>query len=350
MSAVTWPTAEGVFEAGDPTIQSGEVLQDGRVVWKTYGTLSANKDNVVLFPTSYGARHADQEWLIGPDQILDPTRWFIVIANMFGNGLSSSPSNTSRYPPLVTVWDNVQVQCRLLSEVFGIERIACVYGWSMGGQQAYQWAAAFPDLVDRAVVICGGARTSIHNRAFIAGMKSILEAAPEYQGDGRFAAQPTAALRAFSRSYAPWALSQDFYRAELHKSAAGAADLESFLRTDWEARYMVKNAADLYAQLKSWEANDISQNPLYDGDLALALGAIRARMLLMPGTTDLYFRVADNELEARHLKNAELLPIESVWGHRAGNPSQNREDFKFLRKAVHGFLGGSERDRGGQAG
>src|SRR5215472_1758174 len=80
-----------------------------RLSWKTHGTLSAARDNVIVYPTSYSAQHPDLEWLIGPDGVLDPTRWFIVIFDMFGNGLSSSPSNSAGYPPLVTIFDNVQV-------------------------------------------------------------------------------------------------------------------------------------------------------------------------------------------------------------------------------------------------
>jgi homoserine O-acetyltransferase len=257
---------------------------------------------------------------------------------MFANGLSSSPSNTPAYPDLVTAWDNVQAQRRLLRERFGIERLACVYGWSMGAQQAYHWAAMVPDAVERIVVNCGSARTAVHNQVFLASLMATLEAAPEHLGNGRFAAQPKAALRAFGRIYAAWALSQDFYRAGLHFSALGAPDLETFLRTDWEERFARRPAADHYAQLRCWFAGDISANPLYGGDLVAALQAIRARVLLMPGATDLYFRVADNEAELPHLRQAELCPIPSIWGHRAGNPIQNPEDAAFIKAQVRRWL------------
>ena len=130
-----WPTQQGSFDAGDVTLQSGAVLHNARLSWKAHGTLSPARDNVILYPTSYGAQHPDLEWLIGPDGVLDPTRWFIVIADMFGNGLSSSPSNTPDYPALVTIHDNVQVQRRLLSEHFGIER-ACLRVWLVDGRVA----------------------------------------------------------------------------------------------------------------------------------------------------------------------------------------------------------------------
>ena len=330
-----WPTQDGVFELGDLPLHGGGTLPGARIVWRTHGTLSAARDNVVVYPTSYGGQHPELEWLVGPDGVLDPTRWFVVIPNMFGNGLSSSPSNTAPWPRLVTAWDNVAAQRRLLAEVFGIDRVHAVYGWSMGAQQAYHWAAAFPDAVSRIVVNCGSARTAVHNRVFLKGMMAVLEAAPDYDGVALFSAQPAAALRAFGRLYAGWALSQDFYRAGLHLSALGAPDLDTFLRTEWEERFARRAAADLLAQLRCWDAGDIADG----GDLPAALRAITARVLLMPSETDLYFRVADNAAELPHLRHGTLAPIPSIWGHRAGNPVANPEDAAFIRNQVRAFLG-----------
>jgi len=213
----------------------------------------------------------------------------------------------------------------------------------MGALQAYHWAALFPHAVARAVINCGVARTAVHNQVFLRGLMAVLEAAPEHLGDGRFAAEPVAAKRAFGRIYAGWALSQDFYRAGLHLAAApppnlGAPDLETFLRTDWEDRFAARPAANLHAQLRTWDAADISANALYDGDLPAALRAIRARVLLLPGETDLYFRVADNAAELPHLARAELRPIPSIWGHRAGNPVPNPADARFVKDAVRDWL------------
>ena len=118
----------------------------------------------------------------------------------------------------------------------------------------------------------------------------------------------------------------------------GAPDLDTYLKTDWEVSFQKRHAADCYAQLVTWLHGDISANTLYGGDFAKALGAIKAKVLLMPGNTDLYFRVADNELEMQHLAKAELLPIPSVWGHRAGNPSSSLADSAFLKEAVRRWL------------
>ena len=252
---------------------------------------------------------------------------------MFGNGLSSSPSNSRTYPSLVTMADNVRVQQRFLAERFGIDRIACVYGFSMGAGQAYHWAALFPDQVERAIAVCGSARTSVHNQVFLRGLLATLEAAPEHEGGGRFTEEPALAKRAFARIYAGWCMSQDWYRAGLHR-ADGAPDLETFLDRDWEPGFARCAAADLYAQALTWDHADIARG----GDLAAALGAIRARILLLPGATDLYFRVADNEAELAHLRDADLRPIPSIWGHRAGAPRGVPADEAFLRAAVRDWL------------
>ena len=332
----TWATADGMHALGDLALQGGEVLRDAKLAWKSYGTLSPARNNVIVYPTSYSATHDDQEWLIGPDGILDPDRWFIVTPDMFGNGLSSSPSNSDAYPALVTVADNVHAQRRALRELFGIDRVAAVYGFSMGAQQAYHWAALYPDAVERAIVVCGSARTAVHNQVFLRALRATLEAAPEHLGGGRFSAEPQAALRTFARIYAGWAKSQDWYRAGLH--LATASDLEDYLDREWAPGFTACHASDLYAQACTWDAADISANALYGHDLDRALAAITARVLLLPGSTDLYFRVADNEAELPRLRHAELRPIPSIWGHGAGSPSRNPADERFLRDAVRDWL------------
>ena len=208
----------------------------------------------------------------------------------------------------------------------------------MGAQQAYHWAALFPDIVDRAVILCGSARTSVHNQVFLLSLLATLDAAPEHIGGGRFSAVPVAAIRAFSRIYAGWAMSQDWYRAGLHLSSTGATTLDAFLDEQWEPGFARCAAEDLYSQARTWLASDISANDLYGHDLVAALQAIRARVLLMPARTDLYFPVADNAAELPHLVHGELRPIPTIWGHRAGSPAYGGADLAFVRDAVRDWL------------
>jgi len=331
-----------IFELGDVALQSGLTLRNAQLAYKTYGRLNAARSNVIVYPTSYGAQHYDTEWLIRRGRALDPERYFIIIPNMFGNGLSSSPSNVGpshdrgRFPG-VTVADNVRMQHRLLREQLGIESVALVYGWSMGGQQAYHWAALYPEMVERIAVVCGSARTAPHNLVFLEGIKYALMADPAWR-DGYFAEPPVRGLRAMGRIYAGWALSQAFYREELWRTV-GFSSLEDFLIAGWEANYLRRDADNLLAMIWTWQHADISANELYGGDLVKALGAISALALIMPSTTDLYFTVADNEREIAHMRHAELRPIPSIWGHRAGNPTQNPEDDDFIDRAVKELLG-----------
>ncbi len=118
-----------VFDLGDVVLQQGATLRDAKLSYKTYGTLNEDKSNAVVYPTWYSGRHWENEWLIGEGMTLDPNECFVIVPNMLGNGLSSSPSNTpppcdkARFPH-VTVQDNVFVQHRLVTERFGIERLA----------------------------------------------------------------------------------------------------------------------------------------------------------------------------------------------------------------------------------
>ncbi|HEU5421812.1 MAG TPA: alpha/beta fold hydrolase [Streptosporangiaceae bacterium] len=334
----TWPVRDGVLELGDLPAERGGVIRDARLAWQAHGTLSAAGDNAIVYPCSYTADHDELAWLIGPDKVLDPDRWFIVIPDMFSNGCSSGAADTPDFPAVVTMADNVRAQHRLLTQELGVTRVAASYGFSMGAGQAYHWAALFPELVERAIVVCGSARTSPHNKVFLSGLLRTLEAAPEYLGNGQFSAEPAAALRAFAHIYAGWGLSQDFYRERLFETALGAADLESFLRTDWEDSFAENRAANLYAQAVTWQQADISANDRYGGDLALALSSIQARVLLMPSSTDLYFRVADNEADLPYLRHGELAVIDSIWGHRAGSPEGIPADLEFLTTRVRAWL------------
>ena len=332
-----------VFELGNLALQCGITLPGAQLTYQTYGKLAADKANALLYPTSYGAHHMDIEWLIGPGQILDSDKFFIIIPNMFGNGLSSSPSTLEppfgpERSPLFTHWDNVHAQRRLLAEVFGIEHLALIYGWSMGAQQALHWGAIFPDQVARICAVCGSARTSIHNRVFLEGVRATLTGDPAWTGT-HFTAHPTRGLRAMGRVYAGWAMSQAFYREKLYETV-GFASLEDFLVRSWEANFLRRDAHDLLASLETWLASDISDNAIYNGDLERALGAITARSIIMPSRTDLYFTPEDSALETAMMPHAEYRPIESIWGHRAGNPSLNPADEAVLRQAVSDLLRG----------
>ena len=324
----------------DLTLQSGTRLPGAKLVFATYGTLNSSKSNAVLYPTRFGATHTENEFLIGPGMAIDPDKYFIIIPNLFGNGLSSSPSNTAaefkadRFPP-ISIYDAVVIQQRMIRELFDIERFAAAVGWSMGGQQAYQWASLFPDSVQRLAVICGTARTSDHNKVFLKSIRAAIRADHRYS-DRVLNLPPTDGLRAAGRIYAGWAYSQDWYREHQHLSM-GYVDLEAYLCGYWDALFEKRDADNIMAMTWTWINNDISANGQHNGDFARSLQAISATTLLMPCDRDLYFRTADSQIEMRSLKRAKLVEIESSWGHMSGS-GQSQPDTDFIDKHLRLLL------------
>jgi homoserine O-acetyltransferase len=322
-------------------LQRGVTLPEARMVYQTYGELNSDRSNAILYPTSYGAQHPDIEWLVGPGKILDTSRYFVVLCNMFGNGMSSSPSNlpdpfAGTLRATFTHADNVAAQHRLIVEELGIERLALIYGWSMGGQQALHWAVRHPERVERVVAICATARITPHNRVFLEGLRSALQADPHWTGE-RFSGRPLRGIRAFARVYAGWALSQAFYRREIWREV-GYSSLEDFLLRDWEAGFLRRDPANLLSMIETWMQSDVSDNPVHRGDLVAALASIRAQTLLIPARSDLYFTEEDIRADAALIPRCEVAPLISDWGHRAGNPLKSPADAEFLRSMVHNLL------------
>ena len=316
----------------DLDLQSGASLPGARLVYKTHGSLNADRSNAILFPTRFGGTHEQNEFLIKPGMALDPERYFIVVPNMLGNGVSSSPSNTPAPHgrgafPDVTIYDNVRFQHRMITEELDIERFAMAVGWSMGAQQGFQWAALYPDMVPRLACLCGTAKTAEHNRVFLESLRAAIAADCNFK-DGFYDEPPLAGLKAVGRIYAGWAYSQDWYRARGYRTL-GFETLDDYLVGYWDALYEQRDANNIMTMTWTWIHNDISANAVFGGDLPKALGAISARTLLMPCETDLYFRTADNEAELTHLRLGRLVEIPSYWGHMSGS-GQNAADTEFI--------------------
>lgn len=324
---------------GDLPLQSGAILHDAVLVYKTWGTLNAAKSNAVVLPTAYGGTHNDNAWLTEAGRALDSREWFVISPNMFGAGLSSSPSNIPGAQhganfPQVSVYDNVAAQYRLVTEQFGLSQLALVAGFSMGAQQSFHWAAAYPQMVKRIAPYCGSARTAHHNYVFLEGIKATLTTDPSFK-NGDYEQQPIVGKRAVGRVWAGWGLSQTFYREE-RWNEMGLPSREAVLER-YAEMFEAGDANDLLAMLWTWQHADIGAHPRYGGDFVRALTAITAKAVVMPSQTDLYFPPEDSELEVRHMPNARLAVIPSVWGHAAGGNS-NPLDSAFINNQIARLL------------
>ncbi len=327
------------FACGDVTLQSGAVLPGAWLSYQTFGTLAADRHNAIVVPTHFGATHVNCHYLIGRGRALDPDKYFIVIPNLIGNGQSVSPSNVEGLDaadfPAVSMLDNVLLQRRLVQAELGVRQVQAVVGFSMGAAQAYHWAALCPDLVLRIAPICGSARTSEHNRAFLTGMSAALTSDSAWN-EGSYEAQPSRGLRAMALAWSAWPPSAHFYRRRLYRQL-GFHTLSDFLERYWVATYGGMDANNILAQIRTWLDADISRNQLFRGDFLQALKSISARVCIMPCSSDAYFPPEDSATEAAHLANATLRPIQSDWGHWAGS-GRNPVDLSFIDQQLSDLL------------
>lgn len=327
--------------------ESGVTLPQARVVYGTYGHLNAAKDNVILLPSHYMADCDGYEWLIGPDRALDSSKLFLVATELFGNGRSSSPSNTPepfhgpRFP-VTTIRDNVEAVHRLLTEELKVTHVRAIVGFSMGAEQAFQWAVSYPDFADRIVATSGTAKNYPHGVVRLEGQIAALTADAAFQ-NGDYKTPPKKGLEAFGTVWTAWLFSQEWWRRELWREMSPPGKSFDQVLRDFRTDFIPgADANDLILQMRTWEQHDVGTTPGrgFGGNVELALRSIKVPVLYMPSETDLYFPIGDARYEAGFIPSVTLMPIPSLWGHTAGAAS-NPEDGRFLNEKIGAFLGTS---------
>jgi len=217
----------------------------------------------------------------------------------------------------------------------------------MGAGQTFQWATMYPDFMEICVPFCGAAKTSLHNQVFLEGVKSALLSAKKHPSGGVCAdgalpkgeeyrtwttEETEVGLKALGRVYAGWGFSQAFYREKLYEKVLGFKDLEDFMANFWETWALSKDPENMLVMLYTWQAGDCSQQEPYNGDFRAAMQGIKAKTLVLPGKTDLYFPPEDSGYEVSNMKEGvgKLDVFPSIWGHWAGGPGDSKEDVKWL--------------------
>jgi len=346
LAQTTKPGEEHEFLIAKFHTESGVTLPQAKVVYGTYGNLNAKGDNAVLLPSHYMANFHGYEWLIGAGKCLDTSQLFLVATELFGNGRTSSPSNTPepfhgpRFP-VMTIRDNVQAVHKLLTEELHITHLRAIIGFSMGAQQAFQWAVSYPDFADRIVATSGTGKTYGHGVVRLEGQIAAITADQTFKS-GDYQEQPKAGLSAFGMVWGGWLYSQEWWRKELWRT--GKPPGYTFEQAvDRFRNHFVPgaDANDLILQMRTWEHHDVGATPGFGGDVEKALRAIKVPFLYMPSETDLYFPLEDARYEAPFIPHGTLMPIPSLWGHTAG-AAPNPEDGKFLNENIGKFLGLSQ--------
>jgi homoserine O-acetyltransferase len=287
--------SQQVAALGDFPLESGEVIHDCRVGYRTQGRLDAARSNAVLLIPWFMGTSGQIARQIGPGRLVDSSRHFVVAVDPLGNGVSSSPSNSPRQAgaafPRFSMRDQVELQRRLLSSVLGIQHLEAVVGVSMGGMLTFQWITAYPDFMDRAVAIVG---------------------------TPRFPPGDAPAWRAHIEAVKARTPAQRAWRALLAGELRGAFQE---LQLDGD---------DHMRQAQAMIGLDVS-GP-YGGSMERAAAAVRSRLLVMVSPTDDVVK-PQAARDFAHLAGAQLIELDGRCGHQA--PSCQRRE---VSRAVEDFL------------
>jgi homoserine O-acetyltransferase len=306
---------------GTLELEEGGVLPDCTLAVATHGTLNAARDNAILVPTWYsGTSKIMEQVYIGPGHALDPTRYFIIVVNQIGSGLSLSPSNAPAAIagpnfPKVRIGDDVRAQHRLLTEHFGIQRLALVVGGSMGAQQTYEWAVRYPDMVERAAPIAGTACNTEHDFVFAETLIEAITSDPGFRnGNYSSAADVAAGLKRHAKLWTVMGWSTEFFRCGRHR-VLGFESMQAFVDQFMTGYFGPMDPNNLLAMAWKWQRGDVSRHT--GGNLAEALGRIKAKTYVMPISHDMFFPPSDCVAEQQLIPNSEFRPVSSIDGHLA---------------------------------
>ena len=335
MTAFRFSDATQWLALGQPfALESGDILPDVQVAYRTWGTLSPEGDNaVVVCHALTGSADADTWWapLFGPGRVLDPTRHFIVCSNVLG-GCYGSTGPASVAPdgqlwgprfPRVTIRDQVRLQM-LLADHLGIRGIRFVIGGSMGGLQALEWPLLDPERVGAVVSIAAAGRHPAWCIAWSEAQRQALLADPKFRGGHYEPAHPPrqglAAARAVAMvSYrSPVSLGVRFGRAAGREIFAGRADApDEFAVRNWlrhHGRELAKRFdANSYLRLiDAMDTHDLARNR---GMYESVLKQIRQPVLVGSVITDALYVPLEQHSLAFLLPSGELFDIDSEHGH-----------------------------------
>jgi homoserine O-acetyltransferase/O-succinyltransferase len=344
-------------------LECGEALDKLTIAYTTYGRLTPERDNVVWIAHALTANSDPLEWwpgLVGPGQLFDPERYFIVCANMLGSCYGSTgpasinPKTGQPYGkdfPLVTVRDMVQAH-RLLREHLGIERIRLGIGGSMGGQQVLEWAVAEPKLFEHIAVLASNARHSPWGIAFNEAQRMAIEADPTlYANTAEAGKAGLEAARAIAM------LSYRNYRTyQLAQQDEEDGKLAGFRASSYQRHqgYKLQKRFEVWAYLTLSRAMDSHHLGRGRGSTEEALRQIQAKALIIGIQSDVLFPVEEQAYLARHIPNCRLELIDSIYGHDGflieseaiaqlvqpfleGRPQLNGKRKFILREAKNGF-------------
>jgi homoserine O-acetyltransferase/O-succinyltransferase len=293
---------------GDFKLESGEVIRDCRIGYRTFGALDGARSNAVLFPTWASGTTEQLASNFGAGRLVDTSKYYVVAADALGNGVSSSPSNSAAQPrmsfPRFTVRDMVNAQHELLTKILRIGHLKAVMGISMGGMQTFQWVVSYPDFMDKAIPIVGSPRLAPYDLLDWQTQIDAIMNDPGWQ-DGNYTAEPArAAEYEFGALLltTPEEFNKRMTRERVFKELEAAKKVKGF------------DANDKIRQDQAMMSLDVSAP--FGGSLERAAAAVRARVLVVVAAQD-HVVTPGPALEFARLLRAQVLTLEGDCGHLA---------------------------------
>ncbi len=304
-------------------LESGDTIRECRVAYRTFGELNAERSNAVLIPTQFMATSANLARYIGPDGLADDARYFVVVVDAFGNGVSSSPSNSRAQPgdsfPNVSVRDMVSAQHRLLTEVLGLSSLRGVVGISMGGMQALEWAVTYPGFAAKIIAVASSPRLAVYD---IVLWETTLNLLSTYETCQCFEAVAALMGLNFLMAHSP-----DYHaRATPRDSLAG---IRGWIAAQALPMPFAKNIA---VQVRAMIGHDIAAE--FDDSMEQAASRIEADVLVVVTPED-HVVTPGPAIEFARLLGSPALELANDCGHNG--LWCDREN---LSKAVQAFLDG----------
>ncbi|HZC97058.1 MAG TPA: alpha/beta fold hydrolase [Bradyrhizobium sp.] len=308
-----------IIGIGELDLEEGGKIPDCQLAVATFGALNAAKDNAILIPTWYsGTNRIMEQVYLGEGRALDPGKYFVIVVNQIGNGLSTSPNNANSGLagpnfPKVRIGDDVRAQHRLMTGHFGLNSLALVVGGSMGAQQTYEWAVRYPDFVKRAAPIAGTAKNTAYCFLLTETLAEAITSDPNFRnGNYASSADVAAGLKRHAKLWTFNGWSGEFFRANRHQTL-GFDTIPAFVDNFMTGYFAPMDPNCLLTMAWKWQRGDVSR--LTGGDLAAALGRIKAKTFVMPISHDILFPPVDCEPEQKLIPGSQFRPLQSIDGH-----------------------------------
>lgn len=281
-------------------LENGQSVQHCRVGYRTFGHLNTDRSNAILIPTWFGGTSEQKSSLANPGGLADSARFFVIVVDALGNGVSSSPSNSPAQAngafPVISVRDMVNSQYELVTRHLKLSHLYAVMGISMGGMQSFQWAVSYPTFMDKVVPIIGTPRQSVYDKLFWNTQLNTLER-------GNYSAEAMKTVGALHEL--------NLWTPAAHVDKRKTDEYAGYI-ADTEKRYAEIQPYDWACQLRAMLGQDVAPGET----LEAAAKKVKAKMMIVVATQDHMVNPAAATQFANAI-GAPLVELTGPCGHMA---------------------------------